>query len=349
MTSRRAWRRPAAAAATSGISLRESGSTRRPEKLGRETVLDAVLFSFVGVAFLLHWVLADPGFEASDTQDDWRHVLGFSAALLSLAVALPMFALLVGKRGVVWVSLVAAAGAALSCAANIVEDGLHMGWAFFVFVLGTGALGLGLVALTAAIATAAHGNRTAHRAGSRRNAGRDPLLRPRGRPCHVRHLARGRRLRGRHDRPAYREAPRVDHARARPSERPRHRARRRAVGPARTATEPRPRPAARPASNGPGTGISPIAPPQRIGRGMRPSRTTASVARTKRRRRLPHGRVGSPMRVPLPFSAWFAARLPRVVDEPAFAKFQLPVAKGRGSAGRTRTYNPPVNSRMLCH
>ena len=32
-----------------------------------------------------------------------------------------------------------------------------MGWAFFVFVLGTGALGLGLVALTAAIATAAHG------------------------------------------------------------------------------------------------------------------------------------------------------------------------------------------------
>ena len=121
-------------------------------------MLDAALFAFVGVAFLLHWVLADPGFEASNTQDDWRHVLGFSAALLSLAVALPMFAQLVGKRDVLRVSLVAAAGAALSSAANIVEDGLHMDWAFFVFVLGTGALGLGLVALTAAIATpTAHG------------------------------------------------------------------------------------------------------------------------------------------------------------------------------------------------
>lgn len=157
MTSPRAWRRPAAAAATTGISLRESGSTRRPEKLGRQTVLAAALFAFVGVAFLLHWVLADPGFEASDTQDDWRYVLGFSAALLSLAVALPMFAQFVGRRGVLEVSLVAAAGAALTSAANIVEDGLHMGWAFFVFVLGTGALGLGLVALTALIATAAHG------------------------------------------------------------------------------------------------------------------------------------------------------------------------------------------------
>jgi hypothetical protein len=79
-------------------------------------VLDAVLFAFVGVAFLLHWVLADPGFEASDTQDDWRHVLGFSAALLSLAVALPVFAQAAGRGDVVRVSLGAAAGAALSSA-----------------------------------------------------------------------------------------------------------------------------------------------------------------------------------------------------------------------------------------
>ena len=86
-------------------------------------------------------------------------MLGFSAALLALAVALPVFARLVGKRNVLRVAPVAAAGAALSSAANIVEDGLHMGWAFFVFVLGTGTLGLGLLVLTAAIATVAHGSR----------------------------------------------------------------------------------------------------------------------------------------------------------------------------------------------
>ena len=27
----------------------------------------------------------------------------------------------------------------------------------------------------------------------------------------------------------------------------------------------------------------------------------------------------------------------------------LQVAEKNGSSGRTRTYNPPVNSRMLCH
>jgi hypothetical protein len=117
-------------------------------------VRDAAL---VGVAFLLHWVLADPSFEGSENQSDWRYVLGFSAALLALAVALPIFARLIGKGKVQRASLVAAAGAALSSAANIIEDGLQMGWAFFVFVLGTGVLGLGLLALTAAIATFARG------------------------------------------------------------------------------------------------------------------------------------------------------------------------------------------------
>ncbi|MFI5050367.1 MAG: hypothetical protein ACHQEA_10950 [Gaiellales bacterium] len=52
------------------------------------------------MAFLLHWVLADPSFEESDSQDDWSHVLGFGVALLALAVALPVFARLVGKQNV---------------------------------------------------------------------------------------------------------------------------------------------------------------------------------------------------------------------------------------------------------
>jgi hypothetical protein len=122
-------------------------------------VLSAALFALVGVAFLLHWVLADPGFDESEAQDEWTHVLGFSTALLLLAVALPVFARLVGKPKAVRVSPLAAAGAALSSAANIVEDGLNAGWAFFVFVLGTGALGLGLLVLTAVIAAVARGSR----------------------------------------------------------------------------------------------------------------------------------------------------------------------------------------------
>jgi hypothetical protein len=37
-----------------------------------------------------------------------------------------------------------------------------------------------------------------------------------------------------------------------------------------------------------------------------------------------------------------------VAEIPSAAR-DLPAKQKFGSSGRTRTYNPPVNSRMLCH
>src|SRR4051794_21050647 len=106
----------------------------------------AAYFAFVGVLFLLHWVVTDPSFDATDTMTEWPYVLAFSAALLSLACALPLLARLAGGQRVVRVSLVPAAGAALGSFANVLEDGLGMDWAFWVFVMSTGLILLGLVA-----------------------------------------------------------------------------------------------------------------------------------------------------------------------------------------------------------
>ena len=71
----------------------------------------AVLCACVGVMFLVHWLVADPSYEISETQDDWAYVLGFSAAILSLAFAIPMFARLAIGRVGFRVSLIAGAGA----------------------------------------------------------------------------------------------------------------------------------------------------------------------------------------------------------------------------------------------
>lgn len=127
--------------------------------MSARAALRAALFALVGMAFFGHWVLADPGYDVSETQDDWGYVLGFSAAILSLAFALPLFAQLAGGPSVFRVARVAAVGAALSSLANIVEDGLHMDWAFFAFILGSAILVLGLAALTVAIAFGARGDR----------------------------------------------------------------------------------------------------------------------------------------------------------------------------------------------
>jgi len=55
------------------------------------------------------------------------------------------------------VSLVPAAGVALSSFANILEDGLQLEWVFYVFVLGSAIQLLGNLALTAAIAFVGRG------------------------------------------------------------------------------------------------------------------------------------------------------------------------------------------------
>src|SRR5438093_9640062 len=120
-------------------------------------MLRSALFAFVGLAFFVYWVVADPSFEESADQSEWSYVLAFSGVILLLAFAVPTLAQLVGGRLAFRVSLVAAAGATLSSVANIFEDGLQMSWVFFVFILGTAFIQLGLVALTGVIAFTGRG------------------------------------------------------------------------------------------------------------------------------------------------------------------------------------------------
>ncbi|MEJ7793314.1 MAG: hypothetical protein WKF65_15185 [Gaiellaceae bacterium] len=89
------------------------------------------LFTLTGVLFFGHWLLADPSFEVTEAITDTKYVLLFSAALLILAFALAVFGRMVGGRWVLRLSLLAGAGAALGSIANVVEDGLDMGWAFW--------------------------------------------------------------------------------------------------------------------------------------------------------------------------------------------------------------------------
>jgi hypothetical protein len=120
-------------------------------------VVRAALFALVGLVFLTHWLVTDPSYEMSDSQDEGNHVLAFSAVILSLAAAIPMVAQLVHGPFAFRASLVAATGAAFASFANILEDGLGMGWAFFAFVLGTAILLLGLLVLTVVIALGGRG------------------------------------------------------------------------------------------------------------------------------------------------------------------------------------------------
>ena len=132
---------------------------RKRARVSLSIGLAAAFFAFVGVVFLAHWVVTDPGYEVSATQDKWSEVLFFSAILLLLGIAWPIFGRLVGGRSVRRLSLLAGAAATLSSLANIVEDGLHHHWAFFVYVLGTGIGIVALPALTATIAFTERGRR----------------------------------------------------------------------------------------------------------------------------------------------------------------------------------------------
>ena len=114
-------------------------------------MLRAALFAVVGAAFFTHWVVTNPSFDGP-INTAWPHVLAFSALLLTLAVALPVYGRMVGGRWGIRLALVAGAGAALASLANIFEDGFGLGWVFFVFILGTAIINLGLLAMTVVIA-----------------------------------------------------------------------------------------------------------------------------------------------------------------------------------------------------
>lgn len=93
---------------------------------------------------------------------EWPTVLWFSATLLLLAVALPVFGRMVGGQQVVRMASIAGLGVGLSSVANIFEDGFRIDGFFFVFILGTLTMYISLLALTIVIV--------------RRFGGRDRLL-----------------------------------------------------------------------------------------------------------------------------------------------------------------------------
>jgi hypothetical protein len=112
----------------------------------------SLLFALTGVVFFVFWVVARPSFEMTASMTEWPHVLWFSATLLSLAVALPVFGRMVGGRWVVRLAFIAGASLGLSSAANIFEDGFQIEAFFFAFILGTLILDVALLALTIVIA-----------------------------------------------------------------------------------------------------------------------------------------------------------------------------------------------------
>jgi hypothetical protein len=123
-------------------------------------MMRVALFTLTGVLFLGHWLLADPSFEVSEAITDTKYVLLFSAALLTLALALAVFGRMLGGRWVLRFSFLAGAGTALGSIANVVEDGFDMDWAFWGFILSLLIINPALVALSVVIALTARG---AHR------------------------------------------------------------------------------------------------------------------------------------------------------------------------------------------
>ena len=123
-------------------------------------MLRAALFTVVGVGFFVLWVqMLDPGHQIPEAPSNWFGVLSFSALLIALAFALSTFARLIGGRVVFRVSLVPAVGAALGGVTNILEDGLHIEWAFYAFVLSLAIIDLGLLAFTVVVAFTRRGGR----------------------------------------------------------------------------------------------------------------------------------------------------------------------------------------------
>jgi hypothetical protein len=112
----------------------------------------SLLFALTGVAFFVFWAIARPSFEMTASMTEWPQVLWFSATLLSLAVALPVFGRMVGGRSPVRLASIAGAGIGLSSIANIFEDGFGIDAFFFAFILGTLILEVALLALTIVIA-----------------------------------------------------------------------------------------------------------------------------------------------------------------------------------------------------
>ena len=124
-------------------------------------MLRAALFAVVGVGFFVRWLqgFTNPNYQTPASVSDWFAVLSFSASLIALAFALPILARLTGERVVFRVSLIPAVGAALGGVSNLLEDGLQLGWAFWLFVLSLWINVFGLAALAVVVAFIGRGGR----------------------------------------------------------------------------------------------------------------------------------------------------------------------------------------------
>ena len=124
-------------------------------------MLRAALFTFVGVAWCVRSLqsFSDPNYTDPVSAADSFAVFSYSAALFATALALPLFAQMVGGRAVFRVSLVPAVGAALAGLGNLLEDALQVGLAGVFYGAGAGLTWVGLIAFTVAIAVSGRGRR----------------------------------------------------------------------------------------------------------------------------------------------------------------------------------------------
>jgi hypothetical protein len=119
----------------------------------------AVAFSLTGIAFFMYWIVVRPTTSASATQSQWPYVLWFSATILTLTLAIPMYGRMIGGRWVTRLAAAAGAAALMNSAVNIIEDGFGQDWAFLLFALGSAAMLLSLIALSAVLALGGRGAR----------------------------------------------------------------------------------------------------------------------------------------------------------------------------------------------
>lgn len=106
-----------------------------------------LLFTGTGLALFAFWFIVRPTREMTASMREWPHVLWFSATLLLLAIAIPVYGRMVGGQQARRVATIAGAGSVLSSVANVIEDGFRVDAAFGAFVGGTIILDLALLAL----------------------------------------------------------------------------------------------------------------------------------------------------------------------------------------------------------
>jgi hypothetical protein len=115
-------------------------------------MLRSAYFAFFGVFFLIWWIVTDPGGHSAESEQEWVHVLWFSATLLLLGVAIALYARMIGGgRTALWAMMLGAAAAGLASVANLVEDGLEVDVFVIPFTVGAAGISIALIVATVAI------------------------------------------------------------------------------------------------------------------------------------------------------------------------------------------------------